>query len=87
MVQYTNSSQQQQRQHSDIAQITLLNKQTMQYKNHAVHQVLSCQPNEASIDVLLSTESKKKPLCHQANISLRKKDHRLAWPLGKVGQI
>ena len=84
-VQYTNSSQQQQ--HSDIAQITLPNKLRMQYKNHAVHQVLSLQPNEASIDVLLSTESKKKPLCQQANISWRKKSHRLAWPLGKVGQI
>ena len=83
-MQYTNRSHQQQ--HSDIAQITLLNKQRMQYKNHAKHQVLSLQPNEASIDVLLSTKSKKKPLYHQANYILEKKSHRLAWRLGKVGQ-
>ena len=44
-VQYTNSNQQQQ--HSDIAQITLPNKQRMQYKNHAVHQVLS--PTKRSV--------------------------------------
>ena len=86
-VRYTNSSKQQQ--HSDIAQITLPNKQRMQYKNHAVHQVLSLQPNEAFIDVLLSTKSKKKPLCHQANMYWRKKatDWLGRWAkLDKLGQ-
>ena len=53
-VQDTHSSEQQQ--HSGIVQITLLKKQRMQYKNHAVHQVLSLQPNEASIDVLSGTK-------------------------------
>ena len=43
-VQYTNKSQQED---SNIAKIILLNKHRMQYKNHAVRQVLSLKPKRS----------------------------------------